>query len=339
MTEPGPFTPPSGAVPPAPALPPPTGQPIGATSPAVPSYPAVPTYPTVPPPPPPPARRPWLISVIVVGALAFVGLVVGVAVVAINLASSIAQGPISAPDSAPDPAPIGELDDLLEGDPGSPVAVDPLDCGACFGIEDARALGLPAAAYSDVGLSNTDDEVFETSAGADQIDQTKWWKADGGTPDSCYFTYPMAPLFLAPGSPGDPTAEADRVYYPEWHHDDSEYYYFTEGIRVFGDSDAATTYLAELESAIAGCPDYSYSDSGWFSVVTATPALELPDSVAAYGWAESGGLNRFYGVDLQRGNLVVRLTLTSDPGGPTEAEFRELVEAYAVLLEELEPAG
>lgn len=337
MTDPGSFTPPGGAppsrtgdpvppVPPAPVLPAPTGQPIGAT------------YPVMMPPPPP--RRPWLIPVIIVGALAFVGLIVGVAAVAIQLATSFAeQDPFPAPDSAPDSEPIGELDDLLEGDPGSPVAVDPLDCDICFGIDDARTLELPAEAYAEVGLPNTDGEVYETSAGDDQIDQTKWWKGDGGTPDTCYFAYPSAPLFLAPGPAGDPTAEADRVYYPEWHHDDEEYYYLTEGIRVFADSAAATTYLAELETAIAGCPDYSYSESGWFSLVTATPALELPDSVAAYGWAESGALNRFYGVDLQRGNLVARLTLTSDPGGPTETEFRHLVEAYAALLAELEPAG
>lgn len=344
MTDPGPFTPPSGAlpprsgdatpppvppappappVPPAPALPAPTGQPIGST------------YPVMMMPPPPPRRRPWLIPVIIVGALAFVGLIIGVAAVAIQLATSLS--PVA--DPAPDSAPIGELDDLLEGDPGSPVAVDPLDCGVCFGIDDARTLGLPDEAYSEVGLSSTDDEIYETSAGATQIDQTKWWKADGGSPDTCYFAYPSAPLFLTPGFPDDPAAEADRVYYPEWHHDGSEYYYLTEGIRLFGDTDAATTYLADLESAIAGCPDYSYTESGWFGLVTATPAFELPDSVAAYGWAESGGLSRFYGADLQRGNLVVRLTLNSDPGGPTEAEFRELVEAYAELLAELEPAG
>lgn len=328
MAESGPFTPPSGGppVPPPPAapavLPPPTGSPIG-----------MPTFPAVLPPPP--RSRPWLVPVIIVGALAVVGLIVGVAFVAIQLATSISRSPFVAPDSAP----IGELDELLEGDPGSPVAVDPLDCVVCFGIDEARTLALPAEAYAGVGLPNSDEDVYELSAGDDQIESTRWWKSDGGTPDHCYFTYTSAPLFFAPGDPGDSAAESDVVYYPEWHFDDSEYYSFTETVRVFDETTSAAAYLVDLESAVAGCNDYSFSESGWSTVVTATPALDLPSSVAAYGWAESGGLNRYYGVDLQRGNLVARLTLMSDPGGPTEAEFRALVEAYAVLLAELEPAG
>lgn len=338
MAEPGPFPPPSGALPPVPAvpvppapvlpapvLPAPTGLPVGG-----------PTFPAVPPPPP---RRPWLIPVILLGSLAAVALIAVVAFIAIQLATSVSRIPSSEPDSAPDSAPVGELDDLLEGDPGSPIAVDPLDCVACFGIHEARTLTLPDEAYAEVGLPKSDGEVYEITAGDDQIDQTKWWKADGGSPDTCYFAYSTSPLFFAPGAPGDPAAEDDPVYYPEWHYDTSDYYYFSEGIRVFDDTDTASAYLAQLESAIAGCPDYSFSESGWSTVLTAAPAIDLPDSVAAYGWAESGGLNRYYGIDLQRGNLVVRLSLLSDPGGPTEAEFRQLAEAYAVLLAELEPSG
>lgn len=337
MTEP--FTPPgggsptSGAVPPSggvppippppspPVLPPPTGAPIGAVP-----------LPSAPPPPP---KRRWLIPVIVGGSLLLVGLIVGVAVVAAQLATWVGDIPTA---NGP-PTEEAPLDDLLEGDPGSPVAVDPLDCAACFGVADARTLVLPPEAYAGVGLSNSDDDAYETTAGDDQVDNTKWWKADDGTPDQCYFTYPSAPLFFAPGDPGDPAAERDIVYYPEWHFDSSEYYFFTEAVRVFDETASAEAYLAELESAVAGCPNYSYPESGWSSVVTATPALDLPSSVAAYGWAESGGLGRYYAVDLQRGNLVARLTLSSDPDGPTEAEFRQLVEDYAVLLAELEPEG
>ncbi|HWH96957.1 MAG TPA: hypothetical protein VNS80_01195 [Pseudolysinimonas sp.] len=301
-------------------LAPPTGLPIGTT--------------LVTGPPPPPRRR-WLIPVIIVGSLAFLGLIVGVTLVALQVATSISQSPFSAPVSAPG----GELDDLLEGDPGSPVAVDPLDCAVCFEIDDARTLALPAEAYAEVGLGNGDDETDETTARQAHLDESKGWNTDGGTPDQCYFTYPTAPLHFVPGDPITAAAERDLVYYPEWHFDESEYYLLTEAIRVFDESTSATAYLAGLESAVGGCPTYTFSETGWSTVVTATPALDLPDSVAAYGWAESAGLNRFYGVDLQRGNLVVRLTLTSDPDGPTEAEFRHLAEAYAVVLSELDPEG
>jgi hypothetical protein len=282
--------------------------------------------PSVPPPP----GRPWLIPVIIVGSLALVGLIAGVAFLAFQLATAVSQAAFS---------PTGrDLDELHEGDPGSPVAVDPLDCGACFTIDDARSIELPADAYAEIGLPYSDDESYEIVAGRDQTDNTEWWESDGGTPDRCYFTYTSAPLFFAPGDSGDASADDDLVYYPDWHVDSSEYYSFTEAVRVFDESASATTHLAGLESAIDGCSTFSYTETGWYALVSAAPALDLPDDVAAYGWAESAGLNRYYGVDLQRGNLVARLTLTSDPDGPTEAEFRDLVEAYALLLGELEPA-
>lgn len=325
MTEPGPFTPPGGT----PPLPPPTGAPIGVTP-----TPAITVAPPQPMAPPPSPRRPWLIPVIIGGSLLLVGLIAGVAIVAVQLATWVGGMPTTSPPVAGAP-----LDDLLEGDPGSPVAVDPLDCVVCFEMADARTLSLPAEAYAAAGLPNGDGDVYEVAAGDDQLDNSKWWKSDGGTPDECYFAYTTSPLFFAPGDPDNPTAERDRVYYPEWHYDEAEYYAFTEAVRVFDQTSSATAHLAQLESAIAGCPDYAYTETGWYGEVTAAPALDLPDSVAAYGWAESSGVTRFYGVDLQRGNLVARLTLWSDADGPSEAEFRELAEAYAVLLAELDPAG
>lgn len=81
----------------------------------------------------------------------------------------------------------------------------------------------------------------------------------------------------------------------------------------------------------------SYPRSGFAARVAAAPALRLPDSVAAYGWTESNDYSRVYAVDLQRGNLVARVTLTTDGSGPTETEFRVLAEEYAVLLAGLEP--
>lgn len=336
MTEPGPFTPPGGLVPPpVPPPVPPASVPVPhATVPPTPSTPAstgapigiTPTWSA-----PPPRRRRWLIPVIIGGSLAAVGLIAGVAFAAIQLATSASQSAFS-PSG-------GDLDELLEGDPGSPVAVDPLDCGHCFDVDDARSLDLPAAAYAEIGLPHSDDEEFDITAGEDHSDSTEWWKSDGGTPDRCYFTSTSAPLFFSPGDSGDPSADRDIVHYPDWHWDSSDYYSFTETVRVFDESASAAAHLAALESAVDGCSRYSSTETGWHAAVSATPALDLPNDVAAYGWAESTGVNRYYGVDLQRGNLVARLTLFSDPDGPTEVEFRDLVEAYAVLLGELEPAS
>jgi hypothetical protein len=329
MTEPGPFTPPGGSVPPPPSaaaapppLPPPSGAPIGV--PPVPS-----AFPVLPPPP---RQRPWLIPVIIGGSLVLAGLIAGGVILAVQLASWVGEMPAANP-VAPS---VG--DELVEGDPGSPVAVDPLECTGCFILSDARSLTLPDESYAAIGLPDNDGTIVDGLTAKEQRDQSGWWADDGGSPDACYFTYTDAPLSFVPGE-AEAAEKDDALHYPAWHHDRDEYYLLTQGTRLFDDTAAATTHLAALQSAVDGCPTYSLPATGWAAVVTPAPALTLPDSVAAYGWVEVGGPTRYYAVELQRGNLVTRLALNSDAGGPTEAEFRELVEAYAELLGELEPTG
>lgn len=331
MTDPGPFAPPPGALPPrsveappaASVLPPPTGRPVDTAPPAF------------PPPllPPPPRRRRWLVPVIVGGSLALVALIGGVAAVAVQLGTIVAQAPLPDSDAGPVGAPPEQL---LQGEPGSPVAVDPLTCDVCFAIDDARTLRLPDESYEAVGLTVGDNAPYEVLAGDDQSEQSGWWLDEGGTPDACYFTFPKSPLAFAPVEMEYSTSSTDFVFSPEWHSDEERYYVGTESVRVFDDTATAGSYMAALETAVAGCPNYSLPESGWSSVVTAAPALDLPASVAAYGWVETGGYARYYAVDLQRGNLVARLTLASDGDGPTETEFRDLVEEYALLLAALE---
>jgi hypothetical protein len=301
--------------------------------PPVPTAPSLPTWAPVPAPTRPPRR--WLIPVIIGGSFALIGLIVGVVAVAIQLATWVSEMPAVDVPSAEDPS-TGTLDDLVEGDPGTPVAVEPLECSGCFALSDARTLGLPDDSYRAIGLTDNDGEFFDAIAGEEQRKNTAWWTDDGGTPDACFFSYPNAPLEFAPGD-ADPAVENDAVHYPAWHHDADEFYLFTEAVRVFDDSATAAAHLSALEGAVAGCPDFSLPSTGWSAVVTAAPALTLPDSVAAYGWVETGGLYRYYAIDLQRGNLVARLTLNSDPEGPGEAEFRGLVEEYARVLAALEP--
>jgi hypothetical protein len=336
MTEPGPCTPPGGAVPPPnaavppPPLAPPTGTPTFFTS-------APSGVPSLPVPPPPPRSRTWLLPVIIGGSLILAGIIAGVVVAAFQFATWVGEAPLANPPGDSD-VPSGTGDDLLEGDPGSPVAVDPLECTGCFILSDARNLALPDENYAAIGLPENDGTTVDGLTAKEQRNQSGWWADDGGSPDACYFTYTDAPLSLVPGE-ADAVAKDDALYYPAWHYDRDEYYVLRQGIRLFDDSAAATTHLAGLDSAIDGCPNYALPGTGWAAVVTPAPALTLPDSVAAYGWVEVGGPTRYYAVELQRGNLVARLALNSDPDGPSEAEFRELVEAYAVLLGELEPTG
>ncbi|MBU1459100.1 MAG: hypothetical protein KKC89_06010, partial [Gammaproteobacteria bacterium] len=90
---------------------------------------------------------------------------------------------------------------------------------------------------------------------------------------------------------------------------------------------------------IAAYDDMFHEDDGgvWSTAVAPAPALDVPDSVAALGWSQSNQWGRTYEVDIQRGNLVVRLVLNSDGAGPTEQQFRQIAEDYATLLAELEP--
>lgn len=109
--------------------------------------------------------------------------------------------------------------------------------------------------------------------------------------------------------------------------------------RIFHDSASASAHLQDLDRLLEACPGYDYEDDGgvWSTAVAPAPALDVPDSVAALGWSQSNQWGRTYEVDIQRGNLVVRLVLNSDGAGPTEQQFRQIAEDYATLLAELEP--
>lgn len=336
MTDPGPFAPPSGALPPrtadsgpapapGPALPPPTGTPIATTPPA-----AV----VVPPPPP---SRPWLIPVIVAGSLVVLALLAGAVFASVTLADAVAQGPFGALGDDDVEDEFGQMDSPLRGDPGTPIAADPLTCGACFNVAHAQMITFPSGSYAALGVPITDGFTYETTVGADQVEKTGWWVSDGGMPDACYFTVTQSPLYVAPGASDGADANDDDVYYPDWHSDGEDYYLLTESFRVFDDTAQATAHLGDVEAAVGGCSSVSYPDQGWSATVAAAPALELPSSVAAYGWSEGNAYGRYYAVELQRGNLVARLVLSTDAYGATESEFRAFAEEYAAALAALEP--
>lgn len=319
MTDQEPF------VPPGEVLPPPTGAPR-ASSPPPPS-----TYGMVPPPP---AARPgWLIPVVIGGGVVLLGVVGIIVAGAVYLGTTLRElpgggsGPVAAPPAAP-----------IDGDPGLPLANEPLDCVGCFTPADAARLRLAYVEYAQLGLEFSDGAPFDSTVG-DELDLVEQqWSEVGGDPDSCFFAFPQAPLAHVLGD-RSAAADDDHVHYPSWHYDEAELYWLTEGTRLFDESADATAHMSALASAIDGCGSYALPDTGWSSRVAPAPALDVPAEVAAYGWVETGGVNRYYVVDLQRGNLVMRIALNSAGGGPSELEFRGVVEAYAELLGALEPSG
>lgn len=330
MTEPGPFAPPT---PPTPqvatpsVLPPPTGAPIGSSPlPSVPSLPAG----------PPPSRRPrWLIPVIVGGSMLLIGLIAGVAVVAVQLATWVSDRPVvAAPPAAGGPGQAGEPDDLVGGEPGDPVASEPFDCVTCFASEDVARIEVPSGAYARLGLPVVEGKPFEIAMFDDQRDYVDWWEDDGGSPEHCYFTYTQPPLLFEPERDG--IANSDLIRYAPARSDADGAYSLGDASRIFVTHTAASAHMVELEAAVLGCTEYALTGAGYAAEVTPAPAFEVPADVAAYGWVETAGVSRYYAADVQRGNVITRLSLFSDSQGPSEQQFRTIVEEYARALAALE---
>lgn len=342
MTDSSPFVPPVARPdisPPSAPLPPPTGEPRPGEAPGFSPLAAPPPPPVPPSAPTPQWVRGLILAGIVIGAVAIMG-AVAFLVDAVRSATTALPAPVAdVAEVDPPGQPQGSvvIEPLLEGDPGRPVAAEPLDCTGCFDLADAESLRLPERAYAELGVPESDGETWKTKVYSEQLASIRAWREDGGSPEGCYLTYPWAPLPVV-AEPVPTAVRLQDLYFPEWHFDASDSHMLTEIVRVFDSSTNATGHLAEVDAARAACPGYTMTEANYSGVVTAAPALvDLPPSVAATGWVEQSGSWRKYAFDLQRGNLVVRIVLTTNGPGPTEAGFRDLVDEYAVLLSELEP--
>lgn len=58
----------------------------------------------------------------------------------------------------------------------------------------------------------------------------------------------------------------------------------------------------------------------------------MPQRGDHVGWVESSPYSRFYAIDLQRGNLVVRNTMSTWAGVVSEEQFRTYAEQLARQL-------
>lgn len=271
---------------------------------------------------------------IIGGSLLVIGLIAGVAVVAVGLATWVGDLPGSV-SSGGDPDELASPDDLVEGEPGDPVASEPLDCVTCFASDDVIRIDVPNGAYVRLGLPIDDRQPFEVPMFTDQREHVDWWEEDGGSPAECFFAYTGPPLLFEPVRDG--IANSDQILYASSHSDAAGDFWITEASRIFVTHSAATDHMQQLVEAIDGCPTYSLTGAGYAAEVTPAPAFAVPSDVAAYGWVESAGLSRFYAADVQRGNVVTRLSLFSNSQGPSEQEFRAFVEEYAQALADLEP--
>jgi hypothetical protein len=178
--------------------------------------------------------------------------------------------------------------------------------------DDAAALGLDPEATSDPSDDSTPVEDWSSALDS--------WRDADPTGDECMFTYLVTPV--AATAHARPRAdESTTVQLPEFEADDEDDAILDTGMRVFDDSADAEQHMADMRRLISGCHHYRIGEDagGWDARVTSPVAWDgLPGDVAAIAWVEdAGSQGRYYGVDLQRGNLVVRTTLTTGEIGLT----------------------
>jgi hypothetical protein len=326
-----------GTPPTPPAFAPPSYPP-----PAAPAYTGVPTYaPPVPRPAESTTGRTVAIAIGIIAACLLVlgGLGVAIFFVAQSAIQSFEENGI--PELLPeDSGEIPEILPLVKGDAAEPVAVTPDECPTtCFsGVhvgqlviddEEFETLGVPT-------LVNAFGSYPESSPQAEFSYTFTTWTENDGTPAECFFTFFGVPVSLALDS--TPEVSTDTIHYLEYRTSEDEYSGLNQSVRVFADSAAASAHMAAVHSGAATCSHYEMGKGRdfWEADVTPLPALELPNNVAATGWVESSDWSRYYVVDLQRGNLVLRSTLSTD-GAITEEDYRAFIEDRATELAALAP--
>ncbi|MFC5501335.1 hypothetical protein ACFPJ4_03660 [Lysinimonas soli] len=343
-----PFVPPSaGGTPPAgppvpPPLSPPAGPPVLAPPRGLPLPGDPPGYPLGGPPvgfAAPPARAPHPRRTL--------GIVSGIVVLSLLLVAGGVWGAVSIVQhlghatsnfrNAGDGPPVA-------GAPQSPLARDPLNCAAdCFADFIATATVPPPSATRKLGLTDQTDaygDYASSDAGGEYDSTLDNWTKQQGTPATCFFTYFQSPVAETLGA--RPRDDVSTIDYTGTYTDSDKVDTLGQSIRMFQNSDQAVAYLAQLAHHVDACDSYR-SGTGADRVTTAvTPAPQLerlPASVAAIGWDESWAGGRYYTIDLQRGNLVVRTYLDVEDAAITESRFRDFVSAEAQQLAALRTPG
>lgn len=275
-------------------------------------------------------RRVTIVVGIVAAALGVVAILVGAAV---GIGTVI--GGIVTPKAPDQP--------VIAGDPGEPVATAPVECRtACFDETSIDALTISPDTFARLGLTeNTPLPQSESTARVGELvarDRSSWVDYSG-EPDDCFFAPTSGPYATTVES--SDAENDDLVYFLDGYNDtvDSG----DQSVRIFPDTASASAYLADLARAIAACEgiEIGPDDDRYAATISPAAALSLPSEVAAVGWireGQPGARWRAYVVDLQRGNVVVRIRILTD-GVITERQFRNTVERYADQLATVPPVA
>lgn len=227
-------------------------------------------------------------GLLLVGGAAAIGIAVATAV------QTVQEATAPAPQQLP----------LIVGDAGSPLAVHPTECpDACFTGSHVSGTILDDDELAKLGLTT------ETSAWGDFPDSTVQaeysytagaWAQGESSPDECFVTYFQAPIAVPYDS--RPELNSDSIYFLASHSDANGWNSTGQTTRLFDTSQAASDHMAAVADQIAACDHYDTGTGAeyWAADVSPEPALDLPDSVAAVGWAEVSGNTRYYVIDFRQ---------------------------------------
>ena len=261
------------------------------------------------------ARRPRARLIVGAALIAAVVAVTGI-VVGGRIVASIAPQPVDA-------TPTVCSDDCFDG----------TDIGGTLGSDaDFAALGITENLYAWGQLASS-------TPTAEHRWSSRRWVRNAGSPEACYFTNNLSPVALPLAA--EPGFSDEFIYFTGARTTEAEGDRVNQTVRIFKSSAEAERYLGDLGTQIDGCSRVTF-DAGprkGSATVSAAEPLDVPGSVATVGWVEAfdSGL-RYYAFDLQRGNIVVRMTflLESDIG---EDAVRSFATAIALRVAALESPG
>lgn len=272
-------------------------------------------------------------ALITVGVVVFCGAAAGVVGLATGFAAVVEESSL---------LPV-EIRPLVDGDPGSPVAVDPLTCGddVCFDTSVFRRLTPTSGDLRRIGLTEQWGAFGDYATSTEQsefINARDWWEEQEVSPDSCFITALERPMALTLS--GGSSAPDDPIEILAEYGDESEYSYFAQSARLFGTTAQAEEHMQTFDDLLGGCSVYTLTDDyGRHKTrISPAPAITVDDSVSAVGWVEEWDFGRYYAFDVQRGNVVVR-TIVSTDGVVTEEDYRAYTEIVARELAGLETLG
>jgi hypothetical protein len=273
------------------------------------------------------------VGISIVSGIVIASLIGGIGT-AIQNSTRTPAPPYSAPVVTPDPPDNGPSE-LAQGDPGSPLAVLPLNCAAaCFGETEVAAAMLSAHDFGAAEVPFTHPVAGGTTALDAQPLEWETWDDSGISPGQCFVTWSTLPIVEGDGIP----VASDYVAPMTEQAGDGDTL-LTQSVRLFADTDSAESYMAALYAGLAACPDWKTVGNGVERPVYLAPSLRTPDSVASFGFVvEPQKEDRRFVFDLQRGNMVIRSVLVTDDRYGDQL-FRTLMREQADAMAALVPVS